>query len=135
MEPLTFNDITRLFEKTRAAAKLAGDSSAIERTGRYCEALVAMNDWPRTALSFTMAANEYSRIVDAISAYLLYAPRIKKAPDPILDVLINGGNRSQDSLVGLLFETFGETDDHLTRVQIAADVSRILTSSNGAFLE
>lgn len=137
MEPLTFRDICQLFTESKNVATISGNKRAIERASRYCEAVETMRAWPTTVLTFTSTVNELRRIVDSLVVYMLYASRIHKAPDHVLDALIRCGNRNQELLAQIVAQTLRDNDfddTPKTRAEIVADLTTILTNYNGVLL-
>lgn len=131
MTPLTFNDIKRLFTKEFFTCGLTDDGSDRKRRATdYLDALFALETWDEPREDFVKAVNDYRRSLEAISAYIVYATRIKNAPDPMLDVLIDAGRREQSKAVAAFVESVDESE----RVARTREISRILSKDVGTFI-
>ena len=130
MSPLKFDDIKNLFENEYNVARLANDVDSQRRAENCLDSLKSISDWPEVKADFVRNVNEYRRSLDAISYYLVYATRIKRASDPMLDVLIAAGRRQQTSVINAFIN---EVDDD-ERVEYARAISRILSKDVGSFI-
>ena len=122
MTRLTFDEIYKRFSVWHGAAHTLGDQAIIARTASYCEALDAMRDWPESQEDFVNAVNRYREAVDAIGVYMVYAPRIKEYPDPILETLLASGARDQEEI----FMRLGDKIDYTLR-DVRRDIVDALT--------
>lgn len=122
MTRLTFDEIYKRFSVWHGAAHTLGDPAIIARTASYCEALDAMRDWPDSQEDFVNAVNRYREAVDAIGVYMVYAPRIKEYPDPILETLLASGARDQEEV----FKRLGDKIDYTLR-DVRRDIVDALT--------